>query len=371
MVRRPSRRAYIGQWVLLAGVVAFGWFLGNMVAENYARKNLHFGFGFILEPARFDLPFHLISWSLFDTYGRVLVVCLLNTALVAALAIVTASLLGLLVGVMRLSVNWLVRNIALAFIEFVRNTPLLVQIIFWYVGVLQTLPGPRNGIALPGGALLNIRGLFLPDAVMREGSGLLTWLAVAVLVATPFAWRARIGSLRTGQWALVLPVLALGLFAAGIDHIEYPVLKGFNLAGGTQVPPELVALWVGLSVYATAFIAEIVRGSIEAISKGQHEAAQALGLKGWQRLFFVVLPQALRIMIPQLTSQYLNIIKSTTLGAAVAYPELMQIFAGTVMQQAGKEFETMVIVMAVFVVINLAASALMNWYNRRVALVER
>ncbi len=371
MVRRPSRRAQIGQWVLLAGAVAFGWLLADMVAGNYARKNLHFGFGFILEPARFDLPFHLISWSLFDTYGRVLVVCLLNTALVAALAIVTASLLGLLVGVMRLSVNWLVRNIALAFIEFVRNTPLLVQIIFWYVGVLQTLPSPRSSIVLPGGVLLNIRGLYVPDAVMRADRGLLTWLAVALLVATPFVWRARIGSVRAGRWALVLPVLALGLFAAGIDHIEYAVLKGFNLVGGTQVPPELVALWVGLSIYATAFIAEIVRGSIEAISKGQHEAAQALGLKGWQRLFLVVLPQALRIMVPQLTSQYLNIIKSTTLGAAVAYPELMQIFAGTVMQQAGKEFETMVTVMAVFVVINLASSALMNWYNRRVALVER
>jgi general L-amino acid transport system permease protein len=166
-------------------------------------------------------------------------------------------------------------------------------------------------------------------------------------------------------------LLALALFAAGIDHIEYPTLVGFNLTAGTQVPPELVALWVGLSIYATAFIAEIVRGSIEAIPKGQHEAALSLGLKGWQRLFLVVLPQALRIMVPQLTSQYVNITKSTTLGAAVAYPELMQIFAGTVMQQAGKEIETMAIVMAIFVAINLATSALMNWYNRRVALVER
>jgi general L-amino acid transport system permease protein len=371
VVRRPSRRAYIGQWVLLAAVVAFGWLLADMVAENYARKNLHFGFGFLAQPAHFDIPFHLISWTLFDTYGRVLVVCLLNTALVAALAIVTATLSGLLVGVMRLSVNWLVRNIALAFIEFVRNTPQLVQLIFWYVGVLQTLPGPRSSIVLPGGVLLNVRGLFVPDAVMREGSSMLSWLALLALVATPFVWRLRLGSIRVGKRALLLLLLALALFAAGVDHLEYPVLKGFNLAGGTQVPPELVALWIGLSVYATAFIAEIVRGSIEAIPKGQHEAAQALGLRGWHRLFLVVLPQALRIMVPQLTSQYLNIIKSTTLGAAVGYAELMQIFAGTVMQQAGKEIETMAIVMAVFLVINLATSALMNWYNRRVALVER
>lgn len=371
MVRRPSRRAYVGQWILLVGVVAFGWLLADMVAGNYARKNLHFGFGFLLDPAHFDLPFHLISWSVYDTYGRVLLICVLNTALVAALAIVTATLLGLLVGVMRLSVNWLVRNIALAFIEFVRNTPQLVQLIFWYVGVLQTLPGPRSSLHLPGGALLNVRGLFVPDAVMREGSGWLSWLALVLLVVTPFVWRIRIGSFRAGAKALLLPLLALIVFAAGVDHVEVPELKGFNLAGGTQVPPELVALWIGLSVYATAFIGEIVRGSIEAIPKGQHEAAQSLGLRGWQRLFLVVLPQALRIMVPQLTSQYLNIIKSTTLGAAVGYAELMQIFAGTVMQQAGKEIETMAIVMAIFVAINLATSALMNWYNRRVALVER
>ncbi|HKX10809.1 MAG TPA: ABC transporter permease subunit [Stellaceae bacterium] len=371
MVRRPSRRAYIGQWVLLAGVVAFGWLLADMVAGNYARKNLHFGFGFLVEPAHFDLPFHLISWTLFDTYGRVLLVCILNTALVAALAIVTASVLGLVVGVMRLSVNWLVRNIALAFIEFVRNTPQLVQLIFWYVGVLQTLPPPRNGIHLPGGVNLNVRGLYVPDAVMRPDGGWLAWVAFALLVATPFVWKLRVGAARVGAKALLLPLLAAALFAAGVDHVEYPEVKGFNLAGGTQVPPELVALWIGLSVYATAFIAEIVRGSIEAIPTGQHEAAQALGLKGMQRLFLVVLPQALRIMVPQLTSQYLNIIKSTTLGAAVGYGELMQIFAGTVMQQAGKEIETMAIVWAIFVAINLAGSSLMNWYNRRVTLVER
>lgn len=371
MVRRPSRRAYVGQWVLLAGVVGLGWLLALMVADNYARKNLHFGFDFLAAQAHFDIPFHLVSWDLFDTYARTLLICVLNTALVAVMAIVTATLLGLLVGVMRLSVNWLVRNIALAVIEFVRNTPQLVQLIFWYVGVLQTLPSPRNGIHLPGGVNLNIRGLYVPDAVMRADSGWLSWLALAVLVATPFVWKLRVGSVRVGPKALCLPLLALVLFAAGIDHIEYPTLVGFNLTGGTQVPPELVALWVGLSIYATAFIAEIVRGSIEAIPKGQHEAALSLGLKGWQRLFLVVLPQALRIMVPQLTSQYVNITKSTTLGAAVAYPELMQIFAGTVMQQAGKEIETMAIVMAIFVAINLATSALMNWYNRRVALVER
>jgi len=371
MVRRPSRRAYVGQWVLLAGVIALGWFLSSMVAENYARKNLHFGFGFLADQAHFDIPFHLISWNLFDTYARALLISFLNTLLVAAMAIVLATLLGLLVGVMRLSPNWLARNIALAFIEFVRNTPLLVQIIFWYVGVMQTLPSPRQSIVLPGGVLLNIRGLYVPDAIMTANGTVLSWLALGAAVATPFVWRLRIGTARVGSKALLLPLVGLGLFVAGIDHVEYPGLKGFNLTGGTQVPPELAALCAGLATYAAAFIAEIVRGSLEAISKGQHEAALALGLRSWQRLLLVILPQALRIMVPQMTSQYLNIIKGSSLGAAIAYPELFSIFTGTVLNQAGKEVETISIVAAVFVTINLLTSVFMNWYNRHVALVER
>jgi general L-amino acid transport system permease protein len=371
MVRRPSRRAYIGQWLLLAGVLAVAWLLASMVAENYARKNLHFGFGFLADQAHFDIPFHLISWDLFDTYARALLISFLNTVLVASMAIVLATLLGLLVGVMRLSPNWLVRNIALAFIEFVRNTPLLVQIIFWYVGVMQTLPSPRNSIILPGGVLLNIRGLYVPDAIMTPNGSVFAWLALGAIAATPFLWWLRIGGAPIGAKAVILPLIGLGLFAAGIDHIDYPSLQGFNLAGGTQVPPELAALCAGLAVYAAAFIAEIVRGSIEAIQKGQHEAALALGLKSGQRLFLVILPQALRIMIPQMTSQYLNIIKGSSLGAAIAYPELFSIFTGTVLNQAGKEVETIGIVAAVFVTINLLTSVFMNWYNRHVALVER
>jgi general L-amino acid transport system permease protein len=276
----------------------------------------------------------------------------------------------LLVGVTRLSPNWLARNVALSFIEFVRNTPLLVQIIFWYVGVMQTLPSPRQSVVLPGGVLLNIRGLYVPDAVMRADGSTLWWMALAALALTPLVWSIRIGSSRVGAKALFMPLVALALFIAGIDHVDYPALKGFNLVGGTQVPPELAALCLGLATYASAFIAEIVRGSIEAISKGQHEAAQALGLKGGHRLFLVILPQALRIMVPQMTSQYLNIIKSSSLGAAIAYPELFSIFTGTVLNQTGKEVETIAIVAAVFITFNLIASLFMNWYNRRVALVE-
>ena len=377
MIHRPSRAAEIGQWVFLLAVLALGALLASMLADNLARRNLSFGFGFLGAKAGFDIPFHLISWSTFDTYARALLVSLLNTMLVAAMSVVTATLLGLLVGIMRLSVNWLLRNIALVFVEFVRNTPQLVQIIFWYVAILQSLPPPRQSIVLPGGVLLNVRGLGLPDLVLRETNGALAaWLAAAVLLATPFVWRLRVkawrvGTFRVGPWALVLPVLALCLLATGVARIEYPTLTGFNVTGGTQIPPELVALWAGLTIYATAFIAEIVRGSIEAVPAGQHEAARALGLHPGQLLFLVVLPQAVRIMVPQLNSQYLNIIKSTTLGAAVAYPEILQIFAGTVMNQSGKEVEIIIIVMAVFLAINLVFSGFMNWYNRRVALVQR
>ncbi|HLJ18611.1 MAG TPA: ABC transporter permease subunit [Stellaceae bacterium] len=371
MVRRPSPRAYAGQWVLLLAVVAVAWLLVSDASDNLARRNLAFGFGFLADHANFDIPFRLISWVDSDTYGRALLVSFLNTLLVAGMSIVSATLLGLLVGVMRLSVNWLVRSIALAFIEFIRNTPQLIQIIFWYVGVLQTLPSPRASVVLPAGLLLNIRGLYLPDPVLAPDKSLLSWAALALLVAFPLVWRLRLGEGRIGARALILPAVAVGLLGLSIDRIDWPVLKGFNIAGGTQIPPELVALWAGLTIYTSAFIAEIVRGSIQAIPKGQHEAALGLGFKSWHRLFLIILPQALRIMVPQLTSQYLNIIKSSTLGAAVAYPEIFQIFAGTVMQQASKEIETIMIVMAIFLAISLITSAFMNWYNRHVALVER
>jgi general L-amino acid transport system permease protein len=299
-----------------------------------------------------------------------LLVSLLNTLLVSAMGIVAATLLGLTVGIMRLSVNWLIRNLALVFIESVRNTPQLVQIIFWYFAVLQALPPPRGSIVIPGGLFLNVRGLYVPDVIMGEGGGLFAWLAGITLIATPFAWRLQFGAKRLGPWALLLPICAAGLLAAGIERIEFPKLTGFNITGGTQVPPELVALWAGLSIYSAAFIAEIVRSAIEAVPKGQHEAARALGLRKAPLLALIVLPQAIRIMVPQLTSQYLNLIKSSTLGAAVAYPEIFQIFAGTVMNQANKEVETIIIVMAVFLTISLLFSAFMNWYNQRVALVE-
>jgi general L-amino acid transport system permease protein len=371
MVRRPSSRARAAQWLLLLAVMAVAWYLGRTAEANLDRRHMGFGFGFLGDTANFDIPFHIIAWSDDNTYLRALLVCTLNTLLVSALGIVAATLLGLLVGIMRLSTNWLVRNLALGFIELVRNTPQLVQIIFWYVAVLQSLPPPRQSMHLPGGMLLNIRGLYLPVPVVSPLANLLVPLALAALIAAPLLWRAgaRWGRLRI--LALLAPVLALALAAATVEQIEAPALHGFNIAGGVQVPPELVALWAGLSIYSAAFIAEIVRAAILSVHKGQREAALSLGLRPRQVLAKIVLPQALRVMVPPLTSQYLNLIKSSSLGAAVAYPELFQIFAGTVLNQSGRELETILILMAVFLTINLLTSAFMNWYNRHVALVER
>jgi general L-amino acid transport system permease protein len=371
LVRSPSQRTRVAQWLLLGGMAAIVWLIGSRAAENFVRRRGGLSFSFLAGPTNFDIPFHLIPWSVGDTYGRALLVCVLNTLLVAALSIVAATLLGLLVGIMRLSANWLVRNLALGFIELVRNTPQLVQIVFWYVSVLQTLPGPRQSILLPGGALLNVRGLYLPILIANDLADKLWPLSLLLCITVPFGWRLTRGGRPIGAKALLLLPLAAVLFVAGCGAIVRPELRGFNIAGGVQVVPELVALWAGLSTYAAAFIAEIVRAAILSVHKGQQEAALSLGLRPRQILSKIILPQALRVMVPPLTSQYLNIIKSSSLGAAVAYPELYQIFAGTAMMQSNREIESMALLMGVFLAINLIVSLFMNWYNRRVALVGR
>ena len=368
---RASARDLVLQGLLVAavaGVIAFFWI---NAADNLARRSITFGFAFLWQTAGFDIPFRVLEWKVTDTYGRALLVSFLNTVLVSAMAIVAATLLGLALGIMRLSRNWLVRNTALGVIELVRNTPQLAQLFFWYVAVLQTLPGVRSSIELGFGALLNIRGLYLPAPVLDAGGGWATAALGLALVAVPFLWPLRWRARRVG-WRALLPAVAAAVwFWLSVEGVDQPRLQGFNIRGGVVVVPELVALWLGLSIYGAVFIAEIVRGSIEGVAKGQHEAARSLALTPWQALSLVILPQAVRIMIPPMTSQYLNLIKSSSLGAAIAYPEIVQIFAGTVLNQSGRAIEAMTIVMAVFLAINLVTSAFMNWYNRRVALVER
>ena len=363
--------ALLRQGLLLLALVAFfGWVIGN-AETNLAQRSLTFGFGFLAQTAGFDIPFHLVDWSPSDSYGRALWVCIVNTLLVSALAVVTATVLGMLLGIMRLSANGLVRGVALVIVEGVRNTPQLIQLVFWYGGVLQALPPLRQSLALPGGLFLNVRGLFVPAPVLAEGGGWAVLLLVVALVLVPVLWSRRLAGRRLGGWALLLPLACLLLLLTRIDGLDRPELKGFNFTGGLVLIPELVALWLGLAVYAAAFIAEIVRGSIMAVPHGQREAARALGLHGGLEMLLVVLPQAMRTMVPPLTSQYLNIIKSSSLGAAIAYPEIVQIFAGTVLNQSGRAIEAIVLVMGFFLAVNLTVSMLMGLYNRRLLATER
>jgi general L-amino acid transport system permease protein len=369
MNTRPSLRARAVQYALLLVVAGAVWWTYSTMAVKLADRHMDFSFSFLADAANFAIPFHVIEWHVGETYARALLVCVLNTLLVSALGIIASTLLGLLAGIMRLSTNWLVRNIALVFIEAVRNTPQLVQIAFWYLAVLQTLPSPRQSILLPAGMLLNIRGLYLPRFELGAHGGAFAAVALILLLATPLAWRLRSGGLPLGPKSLLLPALAGALFAAGVCGVETPALHGFNIVGGVQLPPELVALWAGLSIYSSAFIAEIVRSSILSVHRGQREAALSLGLKPRHVMSRVIFPQALRVMVPPMTSQYLNLIKNSSLGAAIAYPELFSIFAGTVLNQTGRELETILILMLIFLGISLLTSAFMNWYNHRLAVV--
>lgn len=369
--KRGAVRAFVWQGAFLVGILALIGFIAHNASSNLAARNMGFGFGFLAQRTGFDIPFRIVPWSTSDSYARALWVCLLNTLLAAGIGILVGSLLGFLLGVMRLSENWLARNVALAVIEVVRNTPQLLQIIFWYVVMLQVLPPPRNGLALPGGMILSVRGLNAPSLDMGDAGLWPVLLVVGSLGLVPVLrrWRGRHPAF---GWAAALPlVVALGAAGLAVERIEYPVLRGFNYVGGIVVPPELIALVAGLSLYMSAFVAEIVRASLQGVARGQREAAISLGLSKAQALFLVVLPQALRVMIPQLTNQYLNLTKSTSLGAAIAYPELVQIYAGTVLNQTGRALEAMFLVMAVFLAINLAVSGFMAWYNARVAIVER
>jgi general L-amino acid transport system permease protein len=357
-------------WQILAVVcfVAFVVWVGNNAAGNMTRRSITFGFDFLQQRAGFDIPFHLLSWDASDTYGWALIVTFGNSLLAAGLSVVLATALGLLLALMRLSGNPLAAGTSRTIMEIVRNTPQLVQIIFIYFVVLQSLPPPRQSLVLGSGIFLNVRGLLVPEATLDP----LMWLAGALIVGLiVVGWLGR----RPGRIAsLVLPpLLLLAWLAAAAWSADWlkPELKGFNFVGGLRLPPELLALWLGISIYTSAFISEIVRASILGISHGQTEAALSVGLTRWQMMFLVILPQALRTLIPPLTSQYLNIIKSTTLGAAIAYPDVLQIFGRTVLNQSGRAVEVMVLLLGLFLAINLLTAAAMNRWNRKLILQSR
>ncbi|KTT50351.1 amino acid ABC transporter permease [Pseudomonas oryzihabitans] len=377
----PQARSWLFQIVAVVAVVAFGWFLFNNTQTNLAHRGITSGFGFLNNSAGFGIPQHLIPYTEGDTYGRVFLVGLLNTLLVSVIGIVLATIIGFAVGVARLSSNWLLRKVATVYIEIFRNIPPLLLIFFVYFAVLAPLPGPRQSLSLAEAFFVNNRGLYMPAPIADVGfvPGLTALLLAIVASVIVVRW-ARKRRHATGErfpvlWTVLALVIALPLLAALLFgkplHWELPELQGFNLRGGWVIIPELVSLAVALSVYTAAFIGETVRGGIQAVSHGQTEAASSLGLRPGLTLRLVIIPQAMRVIIPPLTNQYLNLMKNSSLGAAVGYPEMVALFAGTTLNQTGQAIETMAITMSVYLAISISISILMNWYNKRIALIER
>jgi general L-amino acid transport system permease protein len=380
LINDPKVRGVFFQAVVVILLVAGVWWIVHNVIENLQRLHIASGFGFLNNRAGFDIPVRPIAYSSDSTYGDAILVGLINTIVVAVAGIITATIIGFVVGIGRLSRNWLIRKICTVYVEVFRNIPPLLVIFFWYSGVLAVLPAPRDSFNLPFGSFLNQRGFYFPRAMWGEGS----WLIfVALLVGIAMAWfvarMARQRQMATGQqfpvlWTSLALVVGLPLLAYALSgfplSFDFPKQSTFNLTGGFQIGPEFLSLYLALSFYTASFIAEIVRAGILGVSKGQTEAAGALGLRPGSILRLVVVPQAMRIVIPPLTSQYLNLTKNSSLAIAIGYPDLTAI-AGTVLNQTGQAVEGVLIMMVVYLIISLVTSAVMNVVNARMALVER
>ncbi len=377
----PRYRSLFFQAATLIAVVGFFLYIGNNTAENLERQNIASGFGFLETTAGFAIIMSLIEYREEMSYGRAFLVSILNTLLVSFIGIILATILGFTIGILRLSGNWLIARLAAVYIEIFRNIPLLLQIFFWYFAVLRALPGPRDSMSLLDSFFLNNRGLQIPAPVLEPGFDLvLIAFAVAVAATVLMARWARRRRDRTGQqfrttWTGLGIIVGLPLVAAAASGFpmswEYPALRGFNFRGGVTLIPEFVSLILALSVYTASYIAEIVRAGILAVSHGQTEAAYSVGLKPGTTLRLVIVPQALRVIIPPLSSQYLNLTKNSSLAAAIAYPDLVLVFAGTVLMQTGQAVEIIAMTMLVYLTISLTISGVMNWYNMKMALVER
>ncbi len=382
LIYDPKVRSIAYQVILCAIIIFLAYSAVRNAIDNLARAHIASGFGFWNQTAGFDISQTLISYTAQGgTYGRAFWIGLLNTLLVAAIGIVLATIVGFLVGIARLSKNFLLARLSAGYVEMIRNVPLLLQLLFWYNAVLKALPDLRDSWSLPGSIYLNNRGFFAPYPIFSSGTELVVAaFVVGVIGALAFGIWARKRQEQTGQQSPValvslglivgLPIIAF--FAAGMPAtLEFPEKGRFNIRGGLEILPELVALVIGLTLYTGAFIAEVVRAGIMAVSKGQTEAAGALGLRTGPTLKLVVIPQAMRVIIPPLTNQYLNLTKNSSLAVFVGYPDLVQIFTGTVLNQTGQAVEVVTITMAVYLTISLLTSMTMNWYNSRIALVER
>ena len=378
--RDPKLRAVAYQVALCMVLGFLAYAAVRNAAENLAHAKIASGFGFWNVVAGFDISQTLIEYSSqSSTFGRAFWVGLTNTLLVAALGILFATLVGAAIGIARLSKNFLVERLASGYVELVRNVPLLLQLLFWYNAVLKALPDFADGFALPGGILLNNRGLYVPRLLTLDGWHVAAVLAAVTLLGYLFnnlagrstgAWRS--AAVRFPVTLLIvfgLPLVAFVAMGAPLEF-EYPQAGRFNVSGGVEVVPEFVALLFGLVIYTAAFIAEVVRAGLTAVPRGQTEAAQALGLSRLQALRLIIVPQAMRVIIPPLTNQYLNLTKNSSLAVAIGYPDLVQV-AGTVLNISGQAVEVVAVTMAVYLSISLITALVMNIYNARYALVER
>jgi general L-amino acid transport system permease protein len=365
--------------VLLLGYCFYSIFDNTLT--NMEKRGITTGFSFLSEEAGFGILMSLIEYDETYSYGRTFFVGLLNTAVVAACGIILATVIGFIIGIARLSNNWLIAKLATIYIEIFRNIPLLLQIIFWQIAVLQTLPGPRQSLRIGDAFFLNNRGVFLPDPNFgKEFIFVISAFLISLLGAYIFKIWAKRTQEKTGrQYPIVYVSLGLiiGLptiifFLVGMPLTwEYAKLERFSFSGGANIIPEFISLLWALTMYTAAFIAEIVRSGILAVDHGQTEAARSLGLRNSLTLRLVVIPQALRVIIPPLTSQYLNLTKNSSLATAIGYPDLVSVFMGTTLNQTGQAVEIVAMTMAVYLTFSLFISMFMNWYNKRVSLVER
>ena len=379
--RHEESRAVVMQILVIFAVFgSFGWLVSNLVT-NFAALNKNFGFDFLSQPAGYDINQTLIEYTNRSSHFRAALVGLLNTFMVAIFGIVLATIMGVILGIIRLSNNWLARNVTYWYIEFTRNVPILLHILLWHGIIINTLPHPKKAMSIGDVSFLTNRGFYVPEPIAEVGISVLYLAIVAAVVFTVFFSRyAKKLQSETGRqlpvfWVnsgviIIVPMIAF--WAAGSPlTFEYPVLKGFNFKGGMHLLPEFVALTFALAIYTAAFIAENVRAGILAIHKGQREAAEALGLRPGRVMSLVILPQARRVIIPPLTSQYLNLTKNSSLAIAIGYMDLVATLGGITLNQTGREIETMLMVMGMYLAISLAISMGMNWYNSSVKLVDR
>ncbi len=378
MLYDPRFRSWLAQALVLAALAAVIGAAVYNTAHNLEKAGLTSGFGFLGEVAGFDISLTLIDYSRASTYGRAFLVGLLNTLLVSGIGILLSTALGFIIGVTRLSPNWLISRMAAVYIEIVRNIPLLLQILFWYIAILNPLPRPRQALDLMDLFFLCNRGLIIPKPVWLPGAGLVLGALIAAVAAAAVLVRwARHHQMATGRrfpayyvsTGLIIGLPLAALAAAGFPiRWDVPTLQGFNFRGGLTVLPEFIALCLALSLYAAAFIAENVRSGIMSVDKGQIEAARALGHRPGMTLRLVVIPQAMRVIIPPLTSQHLTLVKNSSLAVVIGYPDLVHVFAGTTLNQTGQAVEIIAITMLVYLTTSLTISFIMNRYNIRHAM---